>query len=57
MSAQELQLWRMVRRGLLLIATAIEKSESPSPLFLEVRRGCLLIARAIEQECKATEMV
>jgi hypothetical protein len=47
MSARERHLWLMVRRGLLLIAKAIEQDLAPP--WGDVRRGLLLIAAAIAE--------
>lgn len=52
MSVQERRLWGMIRRGLLLVARALE--EETRPMYAAMRRGFLMICEAIEQECKTS---
>lgn len=49
MTEAERKIWHAVRRGLLLIAAAIDRDHDLAPLWGEVRRGLLLIAAAIEE--------
>ena len=51
MNAHDRQLWRAIRRGILLIAAAMARQPTADPLLTEVRRGLLLIAVAIERAC------
>lgn len=46
----EQRLWLEIRRGLLLIAGAIEQEQQVSPVLVAVRRGVLLVAGAISRE-------
>ena len=57
MSERERQLWIMIRRGVLLVAKAIERTPDAPPLMREIRRGLLIICQAIEEEVKAGELV
>jgi hypothetical protein len=55
MNERERQLWMMVRRGILLVARAIEREHKPPSLMCEIRRGLLIICTAIEEEIMATK--
>jgi hypothetical protein len=56
MTKRERALWVAIRRGVLVITSAIER-ESGSQLLSEVRRGLLLIATAIDEACRAVESI
>jgi len=54
MNERDRKLWLAIRRGILLIAAAIDR-EDCGPFMIEVRRGLLLITAAIEAAAAATD--